>query len=118
MKGGKMMTTTSPAMIALVVVVAACLASPAFARTIDEDMVHAIMLRGQLGDRCRVPGEYCHVMQLKICCEGLYCTGSAFGEDRKCVPYADCRKQNEGCSMTVSCCYPFNCNAPYQGVCQ
>ncbi|KAM6555152.1 hypothetical protein CsatB_015914 [Cannabis sativa] len=68
-------------------------------------------------NNCKRPGEYCNVVQGKICCGGLHCEGSAFGEDRKCVASYGCTPGGKQCNIMNECCYPYNCNAMGSGYC-
>ncbi|KAM6581892.1 hypothetical protein CsatA_005666 [Cannabis sativa] len=71
-----------------------------------------------VADSCKIPGQYCNVAQGKICCGGLHCEGSTFGEDRKCVPSRGCLAGGKRCNIASNeCCYPYYCNAMGSGYC-
>ncbi|KAF4375859.1 hypothetical protein G4B88_002206 [Cannabis sativa] len=79
--------------------------------------IHLNLVPGN--DRCRVPGEYCHWAQGKICCGGLKCEGErGWGENRRCEPVSGCKQAGEGCALLSDpCCYPMICSATSQGEC-
>ncbi|KAM6552614.1 hypothetical protein CsatB_013376 [Cannabis sativa] len=64
-------------------------------------------------NRCYIPGEYCAHIELKDCCEGLYCAG--FGFSGTCTPVSQCISEiGAVCGAGIGappCCYPNQCRA-------
>ncbi|KAM6554493.1 hypothetical protein CsatB_015255 [Cannabis sativa] len=80
--------------------------------------IHLNLVPGN--QRCRVPGEYCHWAEEKICCGGLYCEGEwGWGENRHCTPVPQCVQEGEHCALfyPFPCCYPMRCSKDQDGVC-
>ncbi|KAM6581901.1 hypothetical protein CsatA_005675 [Cannabis sativa] len=80
-------------------------------------MIMVILVGCSYGDRCRVPGEFCHAFEGKFCCEGLFCGGSLIGEGSVCEPYPNCQPNVGGECFSGSfinngCCYPNHCSVP------
>ncbi|KAM6581896.1 hypothetical protein CsatA_005670 [Cannabis sativa] len=80
-------------------------------------IVMMMVAQESYGDRCYIAGEYCHVLEGKICCGGLRCVGPAIGSSRKCVPIPGCRPGGAKCNLMNECCYPYQCSAMGEGYC-